>query len=75
MYGTLGEKLQATVFENDRSTDVNTLIQVCAYAMRATTPAHRLYSPAQLAFGYDLLFHQKVFIDWEQMKVLHNKQA
>ena len=33
------------------------------------------YLPAQLAFGYDMLFRQKIFIDWERFKALHNKQA
>ena len=75
MFGTLGEQLWATVFDSDWSKDVNTLIKACAYTMRVTTPAHTSYSPAQLAFGYDLIFCQKIFIEWEQLKAIHHKQA
>ena len=31
--------------------------------------------PAQLAFGYDLIFWQKVLIDWERIKALCTIQA
>ena len=75
IFGMLGEQLRATVFESDWSEDVDTLIQACAFAMRVTTPAHGPYSPAQLAFGYDLIFRQKVFIDWERKKALHLRQS
>jgi hypothetical protein len=43
--------------------------------LQVTTPAHGPYSPAQLAFGYDLIFRQKVVINWEQKKALHQQQA
>ena len=54
---------------------MDTLVKACAYAIRTTTPAQGLYSPAQLAFGYDMLFRQKIFINWARFKALHNKQA
>jgi hypothetical protein len=74
-FGVLGNQLCTSVFNSDWSSDVDTLVQACASAIRATTPAQGLYSPAQLAFGYDMLFRQKIFIDWEHFKALHNKQA
>ena len=55
IHGTLGEQLRATVFGADWSDDVDTLIQACAYALRATSPARGTYSPAQLGFGHDLM--------------------
>ena len=44
----------------DWSSDVDTLVKACAYAIRTTTLAQGLYSPTQLAFGYDMLFRQKM---------------
>jgi hypothetical protein len=75
IHGTLGEQLRATVFGADWSDDVDTLIQACAFALRAASPARGTYSPAQLAFGYDLIFRQKVLIDWERIKALRIKLA
>jgi transposase InsO family protein len=71
IFGTLKEQLRATIFKTSWSKDIDTLIQACAFALRVTTPAHGPYSPAQLAFGYDPIFCQKVVIDWEQKKALH----
>ena len=75
IHGTLGEQLRATVFSDDWSNDINTLIQACAFALRAASPARGTYSPAQLAFGYDMIFRQKVLIDWERMKALRVRLA
>jgi hypothetical protein len=73
--GILGEQLRATIFATDWSDDVDTLIQACAYALRATSPSNNPYSPAQLAFGCDMLFRQKVIIDWEWLKESRDKQS
>ena len=75
IHGTLGEQLRATVFGADWSNDIDTLIQACAYALRATLLARGTYSPAQLAFGHDLIFRQKVLIDWERLKSVRFKEA
>ena len=75
IHGTLGEQLRSTIFSTDWSEDVDTLIQACAFALRAALPARGTYSPAQLAFGYDLIFRQKVLIDWERMKAVRIKLA
>ncbi len=75
IHGTLGKQLRSTVFSTNWSDDVNTLIQACAFALRAASPARGTYSPAQLAFGYDLIFRQKVLIDWERMKAVRIKLA
>ncbi len=39
IHGTLGEQLQATVFDTNWSNDIDTLIQACAFALRAASPA------------------------------------
>ena len=75
IFGTLEEQIRTTVFDDNWSEDIDTLIQACAFALRVTTPANGPYSPAQLAFGYDLIFRQKVVIDWERKKALHQRQA
>ena len=54
---------------------MDTLIQACAFALRAASPARGTYSPSQLAFGYDMVFRQKVLIDWERIKSLRRKMA
>ena len=75
IHGTLGEQLRSTIFGADWSNDINTLIQACAFALRAASPARGTYSPAQLAFGYDLIFRQKVLIDWERTKAVRIRLA
>jgi hypothetical protein len=75
IHGTLGEQLRATIFGRDWSYDVDTLIEACAYALRAASPARGTYSPAQLVFGYDMIFRQKVLIDWERVKALRVRFA
>ena len=74
-FGVLGKQLHASIFDTDWSSDVDTLVQACTFAICATMPLQGLYLPAQLAFGYDMLFRQKIFINWERLKALHNKQA
>jgi hypothetical protein len=75
IHGTLGGQLRAKICDADWSNDVDALIQVCAFALCAASPAQGTYLPAQLAFGYDLIFWQKVLINWEQIKALHTRQA
>jgi hypothetical protein len=75
IHGTLGEQLQATIFGADWSDDIDTLIQACAYALCATSLAQGTYLPAQLAFGHNLIFRQKVIIDWEHLKTFCFKEA
>ena len=40
-----------------------------------TMPSNIPYSPSQMAFGVDILFCQKVAIDWERIKRLRQQQA
>jgi len=75
IFGTLEEQICTTVFDDNWSEDIDTFIQACAFALRVTTPVNGSYSPAQVAFGYDLIFRQKVVIDWEQKNALHQRQA
>ncbi len=73
---TLGDQLRCTTFKGSNFLDdVNLTVQACAYAARAAVPSNSPYSPAQLAFGMDMLFRQRVIIDWEKIKVLRQEQA
>ena len=55
--------------------DVKTLIQACAYGIRATSPAHFPHSPAEMASGHDMLLQQRVVTDWENIKEKRRAQA
>ncbi len=75
IHGTFGEQLRATIFDANWSNDINTPIQACAFAFHVVLLAQNTYSPVQLAFGYYLIFHQKVIIDWEWIKAICTRQA
>ena len=75
MHLILGDALRTTVFEEDFSDDLDTLVQACAYSLRTTVPSNLPYSPSQLAFGCDMIFRHRVKIDWEMIKHKRSKQA
>ncbi|KAL7525373.1 hypothetical protein ACHAXR_000980 [Thalassiosira sp. AJA248-18] len=75
MHLTLGDALRATIFEEDFEEDLDNVIQACAYSLRTTVPSNLPYSPAQLAFGCDMIFRQRVKIDWELVKQKRRVQA
>jgi len=73
---TLGDQLRCTTFKGTNFLDdVNIIVQACAYAARAAVPSNNPYSPAQLTFGMDMLFRQRVVIDWEKLKRARQEQA
>jgi hypothetical protein len=74
IHGTLGDQLRATIFDNNCSNNDDTFVQACAFALRITSPTQGLYLLVQLTFGYNLIFCQKVIIDWEQIKTFCNRQ-
>ncbi len=55
--------------------DVDRLIQAAEWAIRTTVPSNAIYSPAQMAFGTDMLFRQRIFVDWEEIKRQRTKQT
>ncbi len=72
----LADQLRCTTFKGSNwIDDLDTIIQACAFALRATVPSNAPYSPAQMAFGVDMFFHQKAIIDWEKLKKLRQQQA
>ena len=51
------------------------LLQACAWAIHTTTPSNTPHSPGQLIFGVDMIFRQKVKIDWALLKKQHQDQV
>ena len=75
----IAEQLRAKIFEDEDNFEgeLENIIQSCAYGVRATTPARAPYSPAELVFGHDMIFRQKVIVDWElekQRKIKFTKE-
>jgi hypothetical protein len=62
---TLGDQLRTSLYSGDRwQEDVNVLIQACAWANRTTVSSSMPYNSSQLTFGMDMIFRQKVKIDY-----------
>ena len=75
MHLTFANNVRTKVFEIDTwEQEVDTLVQSCAYALRSTVPSNSKYAPGTLAFGMDMLFRQKIIVDWEELKQLRRKQ-
>ena len=76
LHGLLGNQLHCIIFQGDNFLkDIDAVVQACAYVTRTTVPSNIPYSPLQMAFGVDMLFCQKVAIDWEHIKQLRQQQA
>ena len=71
----LGEQLRTKVFDEEFMGDLDTLLQSCAYGIRATHPAHFQYSPCEMAFSHNMIFRERVLIDWEATKEKRRLQA
>ena len=66
---TLGDQLRVSMYSMDNwHEDVNHLIQACAWAIRTTVPSNIPYNPSQLTFGMDMIFRQKIKVDWQLLK-------
>jgi hypothetical protein len=55
--------------------EVDYLIQIALFANRATTPSNCAYSPSQLTYGVDMIFRQKIVINWVALKAVCQNQA
>ena len=74
MHGPLGDQLRCTTFKGTNWHDeLDTIVQACAFAVRTTVPSNSPYAPAQMAFGMDMIFQQKVIVDWDKIKQLRQK--
>ena len=73
---TLGDQLRTSIYSIDHwHEDVDHLLQACAWAIRTTTPSNGPYNPSQLAFGMDMIFRQKIKVDWQLLKEQRRIQA
>ncbi|KAL7482706.1 hypothetical protein ACHAW6_008362 [Cyclotella cf. meneghiniana] len=73
---TIGNQLHTSLYEGDDwKEDIDTLLQACAWAICTTTPSNTPHSPVQLIFGVDMIFRQKIKIDWALLKKQRRDQA
>ena len=75
MHLTFANNVRTKVFEIDTwEQEADDLVQACAYALRSTVPSNSNYAPGTLAFGMDMIFRQKIIVDWEELKQLRKKR-
>ncbi|KAL7480695.1 hypothetical protein ACHAW6_006360, partial [Cyclotella cf. meneghiniana] len=73
---TIGDKLRMSLYDGDNwKEDVDMLLQACTWAICTTTPSNTPHSPGPFIFGVDVIFFQKVKIDWALLKKQHQDQA
>ena len=54
--------------------EINSILQSTAWAMRTSTNLITKYSPAQLVFERDMIFHKKTLTDWDQVHARRRAQ-
>jgi hypothetical protein len=75
LHSTLEDQLRTKILGKDIVGEVNYLIQIALFANRVTTPSNCAYSPSQLTYGVDMIFRQKILIDWVALKQVRRLQA
>jgi hypothetical protein len=75
LHSTLEDQLRTKILGEDFVGEVDYLIQIALFANRATTPSNCAYSPSQLTYGVDMIFRQKILIDWVALKQVRQLQA
>ena len=69
LYLTIGDQLRTSLNERDNwKEDTETLLQACSWVKLTTTPSNTPHNPGQLIFGVNMIFCQKVKIDWALLK-------
>jgi hypothetical protein len=65
-----------TIFWGDNYIgEVDYLLQITLFAIRAAAPSNFAYSPSQLAYRVDMFFCQQIHIDWLAIKEKCQKQS
>jgi hypothetical protein len=73
---SIGDQLRIRKFDIENwEEDVTRILQAVAWAINTTTPSNMPYSPGQLVFGMDMIFRQKVKIDWSLIKEERRRQT
>ena len=76
IHAPLAEALHTKIFENDYfKTKLDHLLLLVAYALCTTVPTTIKHSKAELTFGVDMIFHQKVIIDWDELCKIQLEQS
>jgi hypothetical protein len=68
LHSTFEDQLQTKILGKDFVREVDYLILIALLSNRVTTSSNCAYSPSQLAYGVDMIFRQKVLIDWVALK-------
>jgi hypothetical protein len=71
---TLEDQLHTKHFGNNYIGEVDYLLQIALFAIRAATPSNCTYSPSQLAYRVDMFFCQQIHINWLALKAKCQKQ-
>ena len=73
---SIGDQLRIRKFNIEHwEEDAVHMLQAVAWALNTTTPSNMPYSPGQLVFGMDMIFRQKVKIDWAIIKKERRRQT
>ena len=75
MHLTFAKNIRTNVFEMDTwEQDTDNLVHNCVYVLRPTISSNSKYVPGTLPFEMDMIFRQKIIVDWEELKQLRKKQ-
>jgi transposase InsO family protein len=72
---TLKGQLHMKFFCGNYIGEVDYLLQIALFAIRAAMPFNCTYSPSQLAYGVDMFFCQQIHIDWLALKAKCQQQS
>jgi hypothetical protein len=75
IHSTLKDQLHTKIFGDNYIGEVNYLLQIALFMIRAAMPSNCAYSPSQLANGVYMIFHQQIHIDWLALKAKCQKQS
>jgi hypothetical protein len=75
IYSTLKDQFFTKKIGNNYIGEVDYLLQIAFFAIRAATPSNCGYSSSQLAHGEDMFFCQQIHINWLALKTERQKQS
>jgi hypothetical protein len=75
LHSMLEDQLCTKILDEDFVGKVDYLIQIALFANQVTTPSNCAYLPSQLAYGVDMIFRQKIQINWVALKQARQLQV
>ncbi len=67
--------MRAKCFGDNYIGEVDCLLQIALFTIRAAMCSNCAYSPSQLAYGVDMFFCQQIHINWLALKAKLQKQS